>query len=235
MPDEPFTSAVVSGISGAVALKVMPMLRTLPHLLRDPFDVNRGVVFFDGIVETPPLRLWFDAMVHGLSAREKVELEALTREPLDVLALSRLPEHTFGWHFAQRFESMGFDPDFHLRACPESGLALERNWIYQRFAKLHDMHHVMLGVDISPQAELALQVFLCVNTGDPVASMFMFALPFFATRFGGYGRTLRGSVTLGQAARRMPNLFHFPYERHFHTPLVDVRRLAAVPDAGLPV
>lgn len=211
------------------------MLDTLPHLLRDPFDVERGVIFFDGVVETPPVRAWFASMVAGLSAERRAELERLTREPVALDALAALPEHTFGWHYAQRFAEMGFDPEFHLKACPESGLALERNWLYQRFAKLHDMHHVMLGVDISPQAELALQVFLCTNTRDPVASMFMFALPFFASRFGDLGRTARGSLRLGRAGLQVANLFHFPYERHYETPLKEVRRLAGVPLEGIAV
>ncbi len=207
----------------------------VPYLLRDPFDVQRGVVFFDGVVETPPVRAWFAQMVAELPTARRAELEAMTREPVALDALRALPPDTFGFEYARRFDEMGFDPEFHLAACPESGLALERNWIYQRFAKLHDMHHVMLGVDISPQAELALQVFLCLNTRDPVSCMFMFALPFFASRYGAYGRTFRGSVALGRAALRMPNLFHFPYERHYTTPLVEVRRLAGVPAMGLPV
>lgn len=211
------------------------MLTTLPHLLRDPFDVERGVVFFDGVVETLPVRAWFAQMVADLPPARRAELEAMTREPVSLDALRALPETTFGHQYALRFDEMGFNPEFHLEACPESGEALARNWIYQRFAKLHDMHHVMLGVDISPQAELALQVFLCLNTRDPVSSMFMFALPFFASRYGGYARTARGSVALGRAALRMPNLFHFPYERHYETPLVEVRRLAGVPPEGLPV
>jgi ubiquinone biosynthesis protein Coq4 len=211
------------------------MLATLPHLLRDPFDVERGVVFFDGVVETPPVRAFFAQMVAELPPARRAELETLTREPVSLDALRALPKDTFGFEYARRFEEMGFDPEFHLAACPESGAALERNWIYQRFAKLHDMHHVMLGVDVSPQAGLALQVFLCLNTRDPVACMFMFALPFFATRYGRYRRTVGGSLTLGRAALAMPNLFHFPYERHYGTPLVEVRRLAGVPAAGLPV
>lgn len=211
------------------------MLQTLPHLLRDPFDVNRGVVFFDGIVETPPVRAWFASMVVSLPLDRRAELARLTRQPVDLEYLATLPTDTFGWHYAQRFAEMGFDPDFHLAACPESGNALARNWIYQRFAKLHDMHHVMLGVDISPQAELALQVFLCTNTRDPVSCMFMFALPFFASRYADRTRTARGSWVLGRAGLQVENLFHFPYEQHYETPLAEVRRLARVPVEGLAV
>ncbi len=211
------------------------MLSTLPHLLRDPFDVNRGVVFFDGCVETPPVRAWFESMVRGLSTERRAELEALTREPVDLNGLAAFPEDTFGWHYAQRFAEMGFDPEFHLKAMPGSGDALARNWIYARFAKLHDHHHVMLGVDISPQSELALQVFLATNTRDPVAAMFVLGMPFFATRFGDHRRMFKGSYALGRLGLKVPNLFHFPYERHYRTPLVEVRRLANVPAEGVPV
>lgn len=215
-----------------MGLKLRPMLETLPYLLDNPFDVKKGVVFFDGVVETWPLQAWFRSMVRSLPEHRKAELARMTREPVDLEALRRLPEGTFGHQFARFIGEMDFDPEFHLKACPESGVALERNWIYQRFAKLHDMHHVMLGVDISPQVELGLQVFLCTNTRDPVASMFMAALPFFATRFGNYGRTARASWTLGRAGLSVRNLFHFPYERHYETPLVEVRRLAGVPAEG---
>lgn len=216
-------------------LKLGQMLRTLPHLLRDPFDVQRGVVFFDGVVETPPVRAWFASMVAGLSSEERAALEALTRTPIDLQAMRALPADTFGHQYALRFEEMGFDPEFHLKAWPECAGALERNWVYARFARLHDMHHVMLGVDVSPQAELALQVFLAANTRDPVAALFVAALPAFASLYGDAGRTFRGSARLGRVGLRIANLFHFPYERHFETPLSEVRRLAGVPTEGLAV
>ena len=215
-----------------VPIRLRPILRTLPALIRDPFDVYKGVEFMHGVIDTPVLKLAFAQMLVGVPAAERAHLEALTRQKIDYQALARLPEDTFGGAFSRFMRNADFDPEFHAEVYPPCVDGLERNWVYARFARLHDMHHVMLGVGLSPQEEIALQLFLFFNTRDPVATGFAGGLPYFAARYGQLGWTYAETKRLVKAAVRLPNLFRFPYEEIMHEKLVDVRARVGLPAGG---
>lgn len=216
-----------------VGIRLQPILRTLPGLLKDPFDVYLGVEFMHGIIDTPMVRAAFAQMLVGVDAAERAHLERLTRTPIDYDALAALPEDTFGGAYQRFLQSAGFDPEFHAKVYPPCVDGLERNWVYARFARLHDMHHVMLGIGLSPQEEIALQLFLFVNTRDPVAMGFAGGFPYFTGRYGKIGFTLAETRRLIRAGRALPNLFRFPYEEVFDQPLAAVRARVGLPAAGV--
>lgn len=213
-------------------IRIRPVLRTLPGLLRDPFNVHLGVEFMHGIIDTPMLRVAFEQMLIGVDPTERAHLERLTRSAIDYDALAALPEDTFGGAYSRFLARSDFDPEFHASVYPPCLEGLDRNWTYARFARLHDMHHVMLGVGLSPQEEIALQLFLFVNTRDPVSMGFAGGLPYFAARYGRLGWTFTESRRLVKAARALPNLFRFPYEEIMEEPLVSVRARVGLPAAG---
>jgi len=215
-----------------MAIHLRPLLRTLPGLLKDPFALDLGIEFLHGIVDTPLMRLAFRQMLIGVDASERVLLELLTRTPFDHDALASLPEATFGGAYSRFMTTHGFDPEFHVKVYPDCVEDLERNWIFARFARLHDLHHVMLGVDVSPQEETALHLFSFINTRDPVGAVFALGLPYLATRYRKRGWTwaeIRNSI---KAARALPNMFRFPYEKFLADPLVDVRARVGLPAGG---
>ncbi|MBW2362398.1 MAG: hypothetical protein JRG84_15950 [Deltaproteobacteria bacterium] len=215
-----------------VAIHFRPLLRTLPGLLKHPFAVDLGVEFLHGIVDTPLMKAAFRQMLIGVGASERVFLESLTRAPIDHDALARLPEDTFGGAYSRFLATYGFDPEFHAKVYPDCLEDLERDWVYARFARLHDLHHVMLGVGVSPQEEIAMQLFLLVNTRDPVATVFATGLPYLAARYRKLGRIWAESRKLVKAARALPNLFRFPYENVMAEPLVEVRARVGLPMGG---
>ena len=215
-----------------MAIHFRPLLRTLPGLLKDPFALDLGVEFLHGIIDTPMMRLAFRQMLIGVDASERVFLESLTRRRIDHDALARLPETTFGGAYSRFMATHGFDPEFHAKVYPACLEDLERNWIFARFARLHDLHHVMLGTGVSPQEEIAMQLFLFINSRDPVATVFTIGLPYLALRYRKLGRIWAESRKLIKAARALPNLFHFPYEKVMADPLVDVRARVGLPEGG---
>ncbi len=218
-----------------VTVHLRPLLRTLPGLLRDPFALDLGIEFLHGIVDTPMMRLAFRQMLIGSDASERAFLESLTRTPIDHGALARLPETTLGGAYSRFFTTNGFDPEFHAKVYPDCLEDLERNWIFARFARLHDLHHVMLGIGASRQEEIALHLFLFVNTRDPVAAIFMAGLPYLAPRYLKRRPVWTESRKLIGAARALPNLFRFPYEEVMAEPLADLRTRIGLPSGGCPV
>ncbi|MAG31126.1 MAG: hypothetical protein CL908_09585 [Deltaproteobacteria bacterium] len=215
-----------------MAFHLRPLLRTSPGLLKDPFAVDLGVEFLHGVVDTPVMELAFRQMLVGIDAAERESLEALTRTPIDYGALAGLPAATFGGAYSRFLSTHGFDPEFHVKVYPDCIEDLERNWIYARFARLHDLHHVLLGVGVSPQEEIAMQLFLLVNSRDPVAAVFTMGLPYLVARYRKPRRIWAESRKLLKAARALPNLFRFPYETVMDEPLVDVRARVGLPVGG---
>lgn len=218
-----------------MSIHVKPVSRTLPGLLRDPFALDLGIEFLHGIVDTPVMRLAFRQMLIGFEASERANLEALTRKPIEFASLAMLPETTLGGAYCRFFERNGFDPNFHVRAFPDCLEDLRRDWIFARFARLHDLHHVLLGLDVTPAQEIALHLFLFVNSRDPVSLAFTIGLPFLATRYLKLSRFPAESRKLVRTARTLPNLFRFPYEDCMTEPLVDLRARVGLPPGGCTV
>jgi ubiquinone biosynthesis protein Coq4 len=206
----------------------------MPGLLRDPFALDLGIEFLHGIIDTPMMRLAFRQMLIGLDSSERTFLESLTRTPIDLDAVASLPETTLGGAYSRFFATNDFDPKFHAKVYPNCLEDLERNWIFARFARLHDLHHVMLGIGVSRQEEIALHLLLFVNTRDPVAAAFMAGLPYLAPRYLKQRRIWTESRKLIRAARALPNLCHFPYEEVMAEPLVDLRARIGLPCGGCP-
>ncbi|MCP5068594.1 MAG: hypothetical protein GY946_18690 [bacterium] len=215
-----------------MAAHLQPVLRALPGLLRDPFALELGIEFLHGIIDTPPMRSAFRQMLHGASASERGFLESLTRSPIDLEALAQLPETTLGGAYERFYSTHGFDPQFHAKVYPDCLEDLERDWVFARFARLHDLHHVLLGIGVTPQQELALHLFMSVNSRDPVASMFVLGMPYLATRYLKRGRVWANSRKLVKTARALPNLFRLPYEELMEEPLVDLRARIGLPAEG---
>jgi len=218
-----------------VSFHLEPVARTLPGLLRDPFALDLGIEFLHGIVDTPVMRLGFRQMLIGIDASERTNLEALTRKPIEPTSLAMLPETTLGGAYSRFFERNGFDPDFHARTFPACLEDLRRDWIFARFARLHDLHHVLLGLNVTPPHELALHLFLFVNCRDPVSLAFTLGMPFLAPRYLRMSRFLAESRKLVGTAGAIPNLFRFPYEECLTESLVDLRTRVGLPPDGCPV
>lgn len=215
-----------------MTLHLRPLLRSLPGLLVDPFALDLGIEFLHSIADTPMMRLACRQMLIGVDASERGFLESLTRTPIDLDALASLPETTLGGAYSRFYTINGFDPDYHAKVCPGSLEDLERNWVFARFARLHDLHHVMLGVGASRSQEIALHLFLFVNTRDPVSTIFTAALPYLAARYLKPGGIWAESRRLVKTAQALPNLFRFPYEEVMAEPLVDLRARVGLPAGG---
>lgn len=216
-----------------MGLKLRQAVGTLPDLFRDPYDLPRVVELYDALSTWRPIEGLYALMVGGLDAGAQEELARLTRQPVDVDALAALPEGTLGRGYVDFLERHGLAHDYYLQAYPPSRATVEANWVMHRFAKTHDFHHVLLGASADLPDEIGLQVFNILNFGEPFGAASVVALPFVMFRYGQRRRTLRAVARLARAARRIDNVFLFPWERHYATPVTALRARFGLPADGL--
>ena len=216
-----------------MGMKLRQALGTLPDLFRDPYDLARVVELYDALSTWAPIELAYEAMVRRLDPTTRSELAALTVEPVDMDALLALPSGTLGRGYVDFLERHALAPDYWTQAYPPARATTERNWIMHRFAKTHDFHHVVLGASASLPHEIGLQVFNFLNFGEPYGFASVGALPFVMLRYRARRETLGAVWRMGRAALRVENLFVFPWERHFATPVTELRARLGLPADGL--
>ncbi|KAH9173647.1 coenzyme Q biosynthesis protein Coq4-domain-containing protein [Lactarius sanguifluus] len=88
---------------------------------------------------------------------------------VDMAALARLPENTFGHAYVTWLERCGVTPDtrdpVHYIDDPELA------YVMQRYRECHDFYHALCGLPVSVEYELALKVFEFANLGLPSAAL----------------------------------------------------------------
>jgi len=207
-----------------MALKVFQALEATATLVRDPFDFPAAMRFADAVLETGPMRRLYRRMVAGLSPAELEHLRRLTVTPLDLDALARLPAGTFGHRYAQLFRAEGLDPNAQASAFAPTGALMEKNWIVLRFARVHDMHHVLMDFRTDVPGEQGLQMFNLRNFGEPFALLALLATPVVIARYDGRLQTLREMGRGWRLGGRTVNLFQLPLEEYLARELGEVRR-----------
>ncbi|KAH9033220.1 putative COQ4 protein, responsible for restoring ubiquinone biosynthesis [Lactarius deliciosus] len=97
------------------------------------------------------------------------ERPRINTSTVDMTALARLPENTFGHAYVTWLERCGVTPDtrdpVHYIDDPELA------YVMQRYRECHDFYHALCGLPVSVEYELALKVFEFANLGLPSAAL----------------------------------------------------------------
>lgn len=215
-------------------LKLRQVAAAMPRMLvLQPYDLTATLEIFDGVATFGPLQRWFDRLVAALSPAEQAHLRTLTFQRVDLDALRGLPHGSYGRAFAAFIDGDGLDPEYFLNLYPPARAAFADNWVMYRYAKVHDMLHVILGVSIWMPQEMGLQVFHYTNFREPFALGTLAAWPAVVWKFGHPRTTVKEMLYQGRWGRRVPNLLLFPHEERWAQPLVELRRELGVPEAGI--
>jgi len=83
--------------------------------------------------------------------------------------LRTLPDNTFGHAYAAWLDSYGVTPD--TRVPVQFVEDPELAYVLQRYREVHDFWHVLSGLGVSVEAELALKWFEMVQTGLPMTTL----------------------------------------------------------------
>ncbi|MFP2924554.1 Coq4 family protein [Pyxidicoccus sp. 3LG] len=192
--------------------------------LRAPLEPENIGMMLDAFADAGFMQRLRARLVADLTPEQREHLRGLMQVPTDVDALLRLPEDTFGHHFARHLRRHGFPPDGAHVAFPAVNQAFARDWILGRFARLHDMLHVLLGFDITPAGEVAMQLFHFVNFGELHGALALAGLPLLVYHYGQPREMAREMKRAWTLARQAPNLFVMPVEELLPLPLDEARR-----------
>jgi ubiquinone biosynthesis protein COQ4 len=154
---------------------------------------------------------------------ERPELGAI-----DLDALRRLPDGTFGREFARFLDAHGLDYNVDLEA-PRYIEDEDAHYVLRRYRKTHDIFHVLLGLGVEGHEEVLVHAFTLAQMGMPssVAIVVLGAMKHMVLegRLDCLRKRLRAAFDAG---RRAAPLLAVRFESHFHEPLDEVRRRYAI-------
>lgn len=202
-------------------------LDALDHLKDDPGDPYQATLLnisLDSRVYAALARTW-RASPEG--RRLLAERPSLQGPELDLEALARLPEGTFGHAVARYFAANGITP-FVTPFRVDDDLA----YISKRYRETHDLAHVVTGYGTDELGEMELQAFVLGNLGIPSAALILaFSTAMRLRRTGlrdlaPYLARLRAAYRRG---RRSRELLSVSYERLWDKPVAMVAELLCAP------
>ena len=116
--------------------------------------------------------------------------------------LSQLPEGSLGQRYARLITTLGYDPEF-FRPRP---ITSEAQWLTQRVATTHDIHHVICGFGTAPQGESGVLAVTAAQIGFPAYVLLSTAsqlasFRFQIERFEGISLAISHGQAIGHQAR----------------------------------
>lgn len=146
----------------------------------------------------------------------------LEGEALDLEALGQLPEGTLGRAFAQYYIDQGFPP-----FSTNEPTGTDVLYVSKRYRETHDLMHVITQYSTNNRGEMELQAFMRGHLGIRSAVLILVFgyLGTLTDRTVFLPTTYFGLVRRALKRGRKANLFlNFPFEKHWETPLDEVRR-----------
>lgn len=160
------------------------------------------------------------------------EHRAIDSRTVDMDALAALPDGTLGHAYAHFLRSHGLTPTVFDN--PPREISDPRiQYVVQRLRQTHDLWHVVTGHDTDPASEVALQAFTFAQVRAPSSAILATVGALRVVIERPSARIIRrvlSSLVLGVRAEPLPV---FPWEDHWATPLVDVRRRLGIPTDGI--
>jgi ubiquinone biosynthesis protein COQ4 len=201
-------------------------LRALARVLAHPEETEQ-VLAFTSYINAGGIQERFKFFFEDpRGQRLYEEHRALDSHTIDLDALALLPAGTLGHAYATFMKSHGLTPDVFDGTPPEIHEP-RAAYLMQRMRQSHDLWHVVTNAETDPAGEVALQAFTFAQVRAP-SSGILAAL--------GTLRTLRHSRKILRDVRELfrlglsaEKLAVFPWEDHWTTPLVDVRRMLGLP------
>lgn len=229
-------------VSNSIDSRSRPMFgraaRSLRELVRDPESTEKAfdVLFAIGRGDFERQYRRFESDPEG--ARLLSERPSLVEALSDRVALTKLPEGSFGRAYLAYLDRNGFEPDglvkvervVRARWEKEDGLAVldePRSWYRDRTIVMHDLFHVLTGKDTDPPGEGALLWFTQAQLGGGANLFLSIGATLQLMRFRGveWLREVRRAWREGRRARRLATL---RFEELLPLPLATVRSLARI-------
>ncbi len=143
-------------------LRALNNLKLLAAIGRSGGDLASIADLVDSFIDSPQMA---DCIRRFRATPGGAELMDQRYPPLqpDIERLSQLPTGSLGERYARLITSLGYDPEF-FRPRPTDS---EAQWLTQRIATTHDIHHVVCGFGTEPQGESGVLAVTAAQIGFP--------------------------------------------------------------------
>lgn len=143
---------------------------------------------------------------------------------VDLTTLAQLPPHTLGGAYGRHMLKLRLDPNAFISE------QLTENWLDQRTAIYHDIHHIIAGFDASPLGEFGVAAFAMVQYGDLLNLFVLSFVPLSLTNPRWTIPLLRNLWRGFRLGIRCQPVIAYAVEENWAKPLVMVRQELGIAD-----
>lgn len=146
-------------------LDYLKAIKGFVSLMRDPSDLPSVFQLTNGLRHTQAFQRVVSRLAHDEATAPLVRERYQGPTP-DLQALKQLPEGSLGHAFATHMLDRGLTVEFY----PVVDVKDDLTYIEQRLRATHDIWHVVTGIDVTAQGELALQAFMLAQGVAPLGA-----------------------------------------------------------------
>ena len=137
-------------------------LKLLAVIGRTGGDLNSVADLVDNMIDSPQMVDSIRRFKEVAGGAEMLEQRYPPMQP-DIERLIQLPEGSLGRSYAELIRRLNYDPQF-FRPRP---IDSEAQWLTQRVATTHDIHHVVAGFGTMPAGESGVLAITAAQIGFP--------------------------------------------------------------------
>ena len=143
-------------------LRAANNLKLLAAIGRSGGDLSSVADLVDNMIDSPQMVDSIRRFKEVAGGAEMLEQRYPPMQP-DIERLIQLPEGSLGRSYAELIRRLNYDPEF-FRARP---IDSEAQWLTQRVATTHDIHHVVAGFGTMPAGESGVLAITAAQIGFP--------------------------------------------------------------------
>ncbi len=201
-------------------LQALNQMRLLADVRRSQGDLKDIADLVDSFIETPQMEACLERVRQLPSVAALMDERYPPLQP-DIETLQHLPETTLGGRYARLIQQQGYDPEFFRPRPVES----EGEWLTQRVATTHDIHHVVSGFSTRREGESGVLAITASQIGFPAYVMLNSAATLASFRLepqhhGELSQAISHGVSIGFRAQP---LISARWEEGWERPLDDWR------------
>ena len=143
-------------------LRAANNLKLLAAIGRSGGDLSSVADLLDNMIDSPQMVESVRRFKEVAGGAEMLEQRYPPMQP-DIERLIQLPEGSLGRSYAELIRRLNYDPEF-FRPRP---IDSEAQWLTQRVATTHDIHHVVAGFGTMPAGESGVLAITAAQIGFP--------------------------------------------------------------------
>ncbi|MEB3177240.1 MAG: Coq4 family protein [Synechococcus sp.] len=143
-------------------MSTLNQMRRVIDVGRSQGELTTIADLVDSFLDTPQMEACLARVRQLPSVAALMEQRYPPLQP-DIDSLQHLPAHSLGGRYARLILKQGYDPDFFRPRPVES----EAQWLTQRVASTHDIHHVVSGFSTRREGENGVLAITACQIGFP--------------------------------------------------------------------